>query len=130
MNIVYYAHSYRGPDASVVEFFSELMRSEGLVASLDPPSDRLNSAKPERHLRSTDGMVAVLTAREDGVSRYILDEMSLCLRATKPLLVFTEDILPAGFFRSRVLQRRFSRKLLLCQGFCLSRALTSIHANI
>lgn len=115
MNLVYYAHSYRKPDAPVVEFFSELMRSEGLVASLDPPSDRLNSAKPERHLRSTDGMVAVLTAREGGVSKYILYEVSLCLRAGKPLLVFIEDTLPSGLVSARVLQRRFSRKALLRQ---------------
>ena len=57
MNLVYYAHSYRKPDADVVEFFSDLMRIEHLIASLDPPSDHLNSAKPERHLGSTDGMV-------------------------------------------------------------------------
>ena len=59
MNLVYYAHSYRKPDTPVVEFFSDLMRSERLIASLDPPSDRLNSAKPERHLKAADGMVAV-----------------------------------------------------------------------
>src|SRR5438309_8080712 len=115
MNLVYYAHSYRAPDAGVVEFFSELMRSEGLIASLDPPSDHLNSAKPERHLRSTDGMVAVLTTREGGVSQYILYEISLCLRSKKPLLVLLEDVLPEGLVPSRVLQRRFSRKGLLRQ---------------
>jgi hypothetical protein len=113
MNLVYYAHSYRKPDAPVVEFFSELMRSEQLIASLDPPSDRLNSAKPERHLKATDGMVAVLTAREGGVSPYILYEISLCLRAHKPLLVFVEDTLPSGLISSRALQRRFSRRALL-----------------
>ena len=115
MNLVYYAHSYRGPDAGVVEFFSELMRSENLIASLDPPSDRLNSAKPERHLGSTDGMVAVLTARESGVSQYILYEISLCLRAQKPLLVFIEDLLPVDLVPPRILQRRFSRRGLLRQ---------------
>jgi hypothetical protein len=88
MNLVYYAHSYRKADIAVVEFFGELIRSENLIASLDPPSDRLNSAKPERHLRSTDGMLAVLTERDGGVSQYILYEISLCLRAKKPLLVF------------------------------------------
>ena len=64
MNLIYYAHSYREVDATVVKFFMGLMRDEGLTPSLDPPSDRLNSAKPERHLRATDGMIAVLTARE------------------------------------------------------------------
>lgn len=115
MNLVYYAHSYRKPDAPVVEFFSQLIQSEGLTVSLDPPSDRLNSAKPERHLRSTDGMVAVLTARNGGVSEYILYEISLCLRAQKPLLVFLEDTLPNGLIPSRLLQRRFSRRALLRQ---------------
>src|SRR5690349_12963930 len=115
MNLIYYAHSYRAPDAGVVEFFSELMRSENLIASLDPPSDHLNSAKPERHLRSTDGMVAVITAREGGASQYILYEISLCLRAKKPLLVFLEDVLPPDLVPTRVLQRRFSRRGLLRQ---------------
>jgi hypothetical protein len=115
MNLVYYAHSYRKPDNAAVEFFGDLMRSERLIASLDPPSDRLNSAKPERHLKATDGMVAVLTAREGGVSPYILYEISLCLRANKPLLVFVEDLLPTGLISSRILQRRFSRKALLRQ---------------
>lgn len=115
MNLVYYAHSYRKPDIPVVGFFSDLMRSERLIASLDPPSDHLNSAKPERHLKATDGMVAVLTAREGGVSPYILYEISLCLRANKPLLVFVEDLIPSGLISSRILQRRFSRKSLLRQ---------------
>jgi len=113
MQLIYYAHSYRKPDAGVVEFFGELMRSEGLVPSLDPPSNRLNSAKPERHLGSTDGMVAVLTTREEGVSQYILYEISLCLRSAKPLLVFIEDTLPNSLVPQRVLQRRFSRRGLL-----------------
>jgi hypothetical protein len=115
MNLVYYAHSYRKPDADIVEFFSDLMRIEHLIASLDPPSDHLNSAKPERHLGSTDGMVAVLTVREGGVSQYILYEISLCLRAKKPLLIFVEDALPGGLVPARVLQRRFSRRGFLRQ---------------
>ena len=116
MNLVYYAHSYRKVDTPVVEFFSELMRSEQLTASLDPPSDQLNSAKPERHLKATDGMIAVLTARDGGISPYIVYEISLCLRARKSLLlVFIEDVLPNGLLPSRVLQRRFSRKALLRQ---------------
>jgi hypothetical protein len=115
MQLIYYAHSYREADAVVVEFFLGLMRSEGLIPSLDPPSASLNSAKPERHLNSTDGMVAVLTARENGVSQYILYEISLCLRAQKPILVFVEDVLPDDIVPSRILQRRFSRRALLRQ---------------
>jgi hypothetical protein len=130
MNLVYYAHSYRKADIAVVEFFGELIRSENLIASLDPPSDRLNSAKPERHLRSTDGMLAVLTERDGGVSQYILYEISLCLRAKKPLLVFLEDTLPNGLIPSRVLQRRFSRKALLRQIRDHRHALRAFHSYI
>lgn len=72
MQLVYFSHSYRENDAGVVKFFGALLRSEGLIPALDPPSSRLNSAKPERQLQTSDGMVAVLTAREGGVSRYML----------------------------------------------------------
>lgn len=115
MQLVYYSHSYREPDNEVVSFFLRLMRSEGFTPSLDPPSNRLNSAKPEGHLRSTDGMVCVLTQRAGGVSQYMLYEISLALRSRKPLLVFVEDVLPDGLVPSRVLQRRFSRRGLLRQ---------------
>jgi hypothetical protein len=115
MNLVYFAHSYRKSDANVVEFFGKLMRNEGLIPSLDPPSDHLNSAKPEKHLKTTDGMIVVLTAREGGVSRYIWYEMFLCIRARKPLLVFVEDTLPENLVPARILQRRFSRKGYLQQ---------------
>jgi len=115
MQLVYYSHSYRPQDNDVVSFFLRLMRSEGLTPSLDPPSNRLNSAKPERHLRSTDGMIAVLTQREGGVSQYMLYEISLSLRSRKPLLIFVEDVLPDNLLPSRILQRRFSRRGLLRQ---------------
>ena len=113
MDIVYFAHSYRRPDAEINEFFQDLMVDEGLVPSLDPPSDELNSAKPERHLRSTDGMVVVLPWRDTGVSPYILYEVSLCARTRKPLLVFVEDRLPTEVIPGHILQRRFGRKTLL-----------------
>ena len=113
MRLIYYAHSYRPIDAQVVEFFAGLMRSEGFTPSLDPPSDQLNSAKPERHLRSTDGMIVVLTARANGVSRYILYEATLAVRSDKPLLVFVEDTLPDKLVPERILQRRFNRRSLL-----------------
>jgi len=113
MHIVYFAHSYRKPDAELNEFFQDLMIDEDLVASLDPPSDELNAAKPERHLRSTDGMVVVLPWRDTGASPYILYEISLCVRARKPLLVFIEDRLPTGIVPGHILQRRFDRRRLL-----------------
>ncbi len=113
MHLVYFSHSYRDPDAHLNEVFEELMISEGMVPSLDPPSDRLNSAKPERHLRSTDGMVAVLPFRDGGPSKYILYEIELCRRARKPVLVFVEDTLPSRILPPSVLGRRFCRRSLV-----------------
>ena len=113
MHLIYYAHSYRKVDDAVNEFFQELMLDEDLTPSLDPPSDRLNAAKPQRHLRSTDAMVAVLTVRQPSPSPYILYEIGLGMRARKPLLVFVEDVLPDDVVPYTVLQRRFCRRRLL-----------------
>jgi hypothetical protein len=111
MNFVYFSHSYREEDTSIVAFFGRLMRSEGFIPSLDPPSESVNAAKLERHLRSCDGMVAILTRREGGVSPHILFEISLALIARKPLLVFIEDtVRTAGLIADRILQSRFSRR--------------------
>ena len=63
MNLVYFSHSYRKEDAAIVRYFGRLLRSENLLPSLDPPSETVNAAKLERHLNSSDGMVAVLTER-------------------------------------------------------------------
>jgi len=95
--------------------FEELMVSEGMTPSIDPPSDQLNSAKPERHLRSTDGMVCVLPYREGGPSNYILYEVTLAMRGRRPVLVFVEDDLPSNVIPSLVFGRRFSRRSLLRQ---------------
>jgi hypothetical protein len=91
------------------------MRSEGFLPSLDPPSKSVNSSKLERHLRSSDALVAVLNWRKEGVSKYILFEIGLCIRAGKPLLVFVEDNLPDDIIPPRILQRRFSRRSYLRQ---------------
>lgn len=112
MNIVYFSHSYREEDNFVVSFFGKLIQSQGLVLSIDPPSENINAAKLERHFNSTDGMIAVLSRREGGVSEYIHFEISLCLRARKPLLVFVEDNIDTKRIPSRVLQKRFSRRYL------------------
>ena len=69
MSIVYFAHSYRGRDAGVVDFFARLIRSEGLTLSLDPPSDAVNSAKLQRHLNASDGLIAVLSRRPEGTPK-------------------------------------------------------------
>jgi hypothetical protein len=113
MKLVYYAHSYRPDDAEVVRHFADLLTLGGLTVSLDPPSDELNAAKPMRHLRFNDAVVAVLTKREDGPSKYILFEIMLGIRAKKPVLVFVEDGLTDQCVPHGVLQRRFSRRSLL-----------------
>lgn len=84
MQLIYYAHSYRPLDNPINEFFQELMVDEELTPSLDPQSDRLNAAKPQRHLRSTDAMVVVLPQRDPGPSEYIRWEIGLGLRARRP----------------------------------------------
>ena len=114
-NVVYFSHSYRAPDADANDYFARLLASEQLVPSLDPPSESVNSAKLERHLNHSDAMVAVLTDREGGVSPYILYEISLAVRARKPLVVFVEDSLPTGIVPIRLLQQRFSRRSFLRQ---------------
>lgn len=113
MQLIYYAHSYRPVDNPINEFFQELMVDEALTPSLDPQSDRLNAAKPERHLRSTDAMVVVLPQRDPGPSEYIRWEIGLGLRARRPQLVFIEDTLPDDLVPAGILQRRFSRRRLL-----------------
>jgi hypothetical protein len=113
VRLIYYAHSYRTEDNPINEFFQELMVDEALTPSLDPQSDRLNAAKPERHLRSTDAMVVVLPQRDPAPSEYIRWEIGLGLRAKRPQLVFLEDTLPDDFVPQGILQRRFSRRRLL-----------------
>ncbi len=112
MSIVYFSHSYRKEDTFLVEYFGELIQNHGLIPSLDPPSDSVNAAKLERNLINCDGMIAILSWREGGVSKYILFEISLCLRARKPLLVFVENNLQSEIVPSRILQMRFSRQSL------------------
>jgi hypothetical protein len=113
MHLIYYSHSYRPGDAEINKFFQDLLVSEKLTPNLDPFSNRLNSAKPERHLRSTDGMVVVLPVRDPEPSSYILYEVALCVRAHKPILVFIEDVLPDNLIPANLVQRRFSRRHLL-----------------
>jgi hypothetical protein len=113
VQLIYYAHSYRPIDNPINEFFQELMVDEALTPSLDPQSDRLNTAKPERHLRSTDAMLVVLPQRDPAPSEYIRWEIGLGLRARRPQLVFVEDTLADDLLPQGILQRRFSRRRLL-----------------
>jgi uncharacterized protein YerC len=110
MHLVYFSHSYRKEDAAIVRHFGELIRAEGLMPVLDPPSESVNAARLQRHLRDSDGMVVVLTRRDNGVSPHILFEATLCLQARKPLLIFVEDMLSVERLPNRLLKSRFSRK--------------------
>lgn len=130
MSILYFAHSYRDRDARVVDYFGRLMRSEGLVPSIDPPSDSVNAAKLQRHLNSSDGMVAVLSKREDGTSPHILFELSLAIRSGFPLLVFAEDTLPNDIISRLVPQSRFSFRSYLRQTASHRQALRFLKAYI
>ncbi len=131
-NLVYFSHSYRPRDAVVNNYFARIMESEGLVASLDPPSptNNVNSAKLERHLASCEGMIVVLTQREDGVSPHIMYEISLGLRSGKPILVFVEDTLPANIIPAYIMQRRFSLRSFPRSVREHRQALAILHAHI
>lgn len=63
MNIVYFSHSYNDP--LVNEYFSQLIQSENLILSLDPPSDSFNAAKLIRYLNNCNGMIALPSRRSD-----------------------------------------------------------------
>lgn len=110
MDPVYFAHGYREREAPLAAHFGSLMQQVSFVASLDPPSDDVNGAKLERHLGYTTGEIAVLANRAEGASQHILFEISMCLRARKPLLVFVEDSIPDGIIPNRILQKRFSAR--------------------
>ena len=116
MQIVYWAHSYRKPDALLNQHFGMLIEeSEKMVVNFDPPSDAVNAAKLQQNLRACDGMIAVLTYREGGPSQYILYEVSLALRARVPLLVFMDDRISDGIIPQRILQQRFSHRTFFRQ---------------
>jgi hypothetical protein len=114
-NITYFAHSYRPRDVPVNEYIADLMQVEGFLPSLDPPSSRVNAAKLERHLNSSDCMVAVLNPRNDEVSPHVLFEISLAVRARKPVLVFIDDRLRDGLVPRWLPQIRFSSTSFLRQ---------------
>lgn len=130
MQVMYFAHSYRDRDARVVDYFGRLMRSEGLVPSLDPPSDSVNGAKLQRHLNASDGMIAVLSRRDDGTSPHILFELGLAVRARFPVLVFIEDTLPNDLVSPHVPQQRFSYRSFLRQAPAHRQALRFLKAYL
>lgn len=110
MQPVYFAHGYREREAPFAEYFSNMLRRQSLVPSLDPPSETVNAAKLERHLRHTKGLVAVVAARSGEVSPHILFEISVAIRSGKPTAVFFEDTLSPDLFPTGIIKRRFSAK--------------------
>lgn len=110
MRPIYFAHGYREREAPFAAYFGKLINKVGFIPSLDPPSDDVNSAKLERHLRFTEGLIGVLTERDGGPSLHILYEISMAIRARKPSLVFVEDTLPGDILPPGVLQCRFSAR--------------------
>jgi hypothetical protein len=109
MQIIYWAHSYREEDAAINKHFGVLIeQAERMIVNFDPPSKTVNSAKLSQNLRSSDGMIAVLSWRANGPSQYILYEIGLSLSARKPVIVFVDDRLPDNILPARILQRRFS----------------------
>jgi hypothetical protein len=130
VGVIYFAHSYRQRDARIVDYFGRLMRSEGLVPSLDPPSDAVNSAKLQRHLNSSDGMVAILSRRDGGTSPHILHEISLAIKARFPILVFVEDTLSSNVVSPHTAQQRFSYRSFLRETPSHRQALRFLKAYI
>ena len=103
--------------------------------SLTVLSDHLTRQRPWRswsgHLRSSDGLAAVLTWRDaDVYSRYIYFEILLAVRARKPVLVFVEDRLPDDVLPRWILQRRFSRRFYGRQVRELRRAVAEFTAYV
>lgn len=108
MQPIYFAHGYREREAPFAAFFGKLLRRQELLPSLDPPSETVNSAKLERHLRYTKGLVAIVADRDGTISPHIRFEISMSIRSGQPLLVFFEDTLSPDVLPSQILKRRFS----------------------
>ena len=108
MHPIYVAHGYRDREAKYFNFFASLMKKSGFIPSIDPPSGDVNSAKLERHLNFTDGLVAILTNRDEGPSLHILYEISMAVRCKKPVLVFVEHDVENRFVPVGVMIKRFS----------------------
>lgn len=110
MQPVYFAHGYREREAPFAEYFGNMLRHQRLVPSIDPPSEAVNAAKLERHLRQTKGFVAVVADRGGTISPHIMFEISVAMRSGKPTAVFFEDSLSPNLFPSGVIKRRFSAR--------------------
>lgn len=107
---IYFSHGYREREIEFNEYFGILFERSGLLPSIDPPSSNVNSSKLEKHLKYTNGLIAVLSRRDNIVSPYILFEIEMCLKLGKPALVFIEDNLPDSIIPLYIMQKRFSTR--------------------
>ncbi|WP_340114869.1 hypothetical protein [Maribellus mangrovi] len=118
MNLpIYYSHGYREREASFNQYFGLLIKQFGFIPSLDPPSGDVNSAKLEKHLKHTVGLIAIVTNRDGGISPYIRYEIDIAIRARKPVLAFIEDSLPDNILPNFILRKRFSSKSFVREYF-------------
>ncbi len=107
---IYFSHGYREREAVFNKYFGILIEQNGFIPSLDPPSGDVNSAKLEKHLKHTVGLIAIVASRNGGMSPYIKYEIDLAIRIGKPVLVFIEDNLPDNVLPNFILKRRFSSR--------------------
>jgi hypothetical protein len=110
MQPIYFSHGYRDREREFNSHFERILRRSDLLPNLDPPSSDVNAAKLEKNLSYNKGLIAILSDRAGECSPYMLYEISMCVRAGKPLLVFLEDTLPSNVMPARVPQARFSPK--------------------
>jgi len=107
---IYFSHGYRERETVFNKYFGILIEQNGFIPSLDPPSEDVNSAKLEKHLKHTVGLIAIVASRNGSISPYIKYEIDLAIRIGKPVLVFIEDNLADNMLSNFILKRRFSSK--------------------
>jgi hypothetical protein len=105
---IYFSHGYRQREAVFNKYFGVLLDNYGFIPSLDPPSGDVNSAKLEKHLKHTVGLIAIVANRGGGISPYIRYEIDLAIRIGKPILLFVEDTVADNLLPNVVLRKRFS----------------------
>src|SRR5215213_9870670 len=107
---IYFSHGYREREAVFNKYFGMLIEQCGFIPSLDPPSGDVNSAKLEKQLKHTVGLIAIAANRDGSLSPFIRYEIDLAIRIGKPVLVFLEDSLSDKVLPDFLLKRRFSTK--------------------
>lgn len=68
---IYFSHGYRERETVFNKYFGMLIEQSGFIPSLDPPSRDVNSAKLEKHLKHTIGLIAIAANRDGNLSPYI-----------------------------------------------------------